>query len=163
MAQIFGRLREDKSTYGEKEVLKRLKANLPKEFSVYVECPIPNEREITHPDFIILTNYGFIILEVKDWKVIRKANSYSATIIIRGNKEIRQPNPVETSRDYAIDLINKIKRHKNQYNPRIDDHIPYGYAVVLTHVSSAQKTQLRRTWGNNFVMNLTDSRIRLHH
>jgi len=33
MAQVFGRLREGKSTYGEKEVLKRLKTNLPKEFS----------------------------------------------------------------------------------------------------------------------------------
>ena len=39
MAEVIGFLRED-ATYGEKETLKLLSRNLPKEFTVYVDSPI---------------------------------------------------------------------------------------------------------------------------
>jgi hypothetical protein len=67
MAQIYGFLREDKSTHGEQIVLSKLKENLPKEYFVYVECPLPDRRGHRYPDFIVVTNYGVIVLEVKDW------------------------------------------------------------------------------------------------
>ena len=61
MAQVFGSLREDRATYGEKKVLKLLKENLPKEYDGYVACPLPAKRDIRPPDFIVSTNYGVIV------------------------------------------------------------------------------------------------------
>ncbi len=55
MAEIIGFLRDDSATFGEKLVLKLLRQNLPKEFTVFVETPIHKKREIRYPDFIVLT------------------------------------------------------------------------------------------------------------
>lgn len=156
MAKAIGQLREGKATYGEKEVFRLLVKNLPNDFSVYAECPIAEVRQDSHPDFIVLTNYGFIVLEVKDWKVIQKVDSYYAYVFTSPSELKKFPNPVETVRDYAQSLKNKFKLHKNKYNIQIDDRIPFGYAVVMAHAGLAQKTQLQRVWGENFVFNLND-------
>ena len=55
MAEVIGFLRED-ATYGEKQTLKHLKQNLPKDFAVYVESPIYQKRDIRYPDFVAVTN-----------------------------------------------------------------------------------------------------------
>ena len=73
MAEVIGFLRED-ATYGEKATLKLLGKNLPKDFTVYVESPIHKKRDIRYPDFVVVTNYGVIVLEVKDWVTILNAN-----------------------------------------------------------------------------------------
>lgn len=156
MAQAIGYLREDKATWGEKEVFSKLVTNLPKEYFVYAECPVIVDRKDVHPDFIILTNYGFIVLEVKDWKTIRKVDSYHAFVYVNQNEHKRFTNPVQTARDYAITLRNKFKLHKDKYNDRIDTQIPYGYAVVLPHVGLAQKSQIQGSWGEKQVFNLRD-------
>jgi hypothetical protein len=78
MAQVVGKLREE-ATPGEHLVLDRLRTNLPKDMTVYVETPISLYRKISNPDFIILTNYGYIILEVKDWRNF-KANKHNALV-----------------------------------------------------------------------------------
>ena len=44
-AEVIGFLRDD-ATFGEKETLKFLRANLPKEYTVYVESPIRTKRDI---------------------------------------------------------------------------------------------------------------------
>lgn len=156
MAQVIGQLREGNATWGEKEVLRLLEKNLPKEFFVYAECPIVEDRLDVHPDFIVLTNYGFIVLEVKDWKTIRNVDAYHAFVLLSSNEVKKFPNPVETTRNYAQSLKNKFRLHKGKYNSQIDDRIPFGYAAILPHIGTAQKTQLQRAWGENYVFNLLD-------
>ena len=80
MAKAIGQLREGKATFGEKEVFRLLTKNLPNDFSVYAECPITENRQDFHPDFIVLTNYGFVVLEVKDWKSIDRVDAYYAYV-----------------------------------------------------------------------------------
>lgn len=156
MATVIGELREGKATWGENVVFRLLQKNLPKDFTVYAECPVAEERQDVHPDFIVLTNYGYIVLEVKDWKVFQKIDAYHAYIFTGKEATKRFPNPVETTRNYAISLKNKFKLHKQKYDDRINDNIPFGYAVVFPHAGTALKTQLQRAWGENYVFNQLD-------
>jgi len=149
MAEITGFLREN-ATHGEKETLKHLKNNLPKEFNVYVETPIHKSRDLKYPDFTIVTNYGVIILEVKDWIYIVNATPHEAIIRTRDNKERREANPVETARQYAIDLSNEINRRRNGGLP--GEAIPWGYAAVLPNLPASVITQLQKVWGEEFVL-----------
>jgi len=75
MVQIFGYLREDAATHGEKLVFKKLSTSLPKDFYLYVECPLHDADMERMPDFIVLTNFGVIVLEVKDWVQIVEADT----------------------------------------------------------------------------------------
>ncbi len=151
MGQVIGRLREGEATWGEKEVLKLLEKNTPKEFTIYVECPIQVKRKDSHPDFIILTNYGFIVLEVKDWPIIR-VDKYTA--YLSSGKKFS--NPVETARDYALDITNAIRLREQAQIHGSSSNIPYGHAVVLAHIGPAVKSQVQLAWGENFVFNLAD-------
>ena len=53
----------------------------------------------------MLTNYGVIVLEVKDWVQIKTADPSGATIRTRKGEERRVPNPVNSARDFALTLI----------------------------------------------------------
>lgn len=156
MAQVYGALRDDKATHGEKIVLKLLSENLPKEFSVYVECPIHDHRQLRYPDFIVSTNYGVIVLEVKDWIQVIQADRYHVRIRTRGNKEREEGNPVNKARDYALVLTNELRRVAKEYRDQDLKDIPWGYAVVLPNLPTSTITQLRRAWGDEFVLNRDD-------
>ena len=86
MAEVIGFLRED-ATHGEKQTLRLLSRTLPKDFTVYVESPIHKKRDIRYPDFVVVTNYGVIVLEVKDWVTVVKADPGGATIRDRKGKD----------------------------------------------------------------------------
>ena len=75
MAEVVGFLREN-ATHGEKLAVELLGQNLPKEYTVYVETPIHKEHDLRYPDFIVLTNYGVMVLEVKDWVIVQNAESF---------------------------------------------------------------------------------------
>jgi len=156
MAQIIGNLREDKATHGERLVLKKLKDNLPKEYTVYVECPLPAPRNLRYPDFIVVTNYGVIVLEVKDWVQIQQANVYRAVIRTQANKSRSVNNPVNQARDMAILLSEKLKNIRTRFQNKAQRNIPWGFAVVLPNIGTATITQLRRAWGEEFVLHLDD-------
>ena len=149
MAEIIGFLREN-ATYGEKETLKHLKNNLPKEFNIYVETPIHKTRDLKYPDFTVVTNYGVIVLEVKDWIQIVKATPHEAIIRTRDNTVQRKANPVETARNYAIALSVEINRRQNGGVP--GEAIPWGYAAVLPNLPTSVITQLQKVWGEEFVL-----------
>ncbi len=83
MAEVIGYLRNE-ATYGEQETLRYLRSHLPKEFVIYVEPPLRKKRDIRYPDFVVLTNYGYVVLEVKDWVNILSANPHEAVIRGRG-------------------------------------------------------------------------------
>lgn len=154
MAEIIGALREDKATHGEKRVLKSLQQNLPKEFTVYVEHPIQGEREIRYPDFIVLTNYGIVVLEVKDWVVIERADKHGAIIRTRNNATRRVKNPVTQAKELAIELQEELRQKANGRN--ID--IPWGYAAILPNLGLSAITKLRSVWGEDFVWGAFDLR-----
>lgn len=149
MAEIVGILRHD-ATFGEKETLRYLKNNLPKEFTVYVETPIHKSRDLKYPDFTILTNYGVIVLEVKDWIQVLRATPHEVTVRTRNNQERVDKNPVETARGYAINLSNEINRKRNV--GLHGETIPWSYAAVLPNLPGSTITQLQRVWGDEFVL-----------
>jgi hypothetical protein len=153
MAQVHGFLREDKATKGEKVVLKHLEEHLPKEYSVYVECPLRDTRQLRYPDFIVLTNYGVIVLEVKDWVEIVNADKFDVKIRTRANTVRTEHNPVVGTREFAILLNNelsRISRGKRKLN------VPWGFAVILPNLPTSTITRLRSVWGDEFVLNISD-------
>lgn len=156
MATVYGILREDKATYGEKVVLKLLRENLPKEFAIYVECPLQDQRQLRYPDFIISTNYGVIVLEVKDWITIEKADKFGAHIRTRENKKRKEGNPVDRAREFALLLSQELLRVSKTHAGRNLKNVPWGYAVVLPNLPTSVITQLRTAWGNEFVLNRDD-------
>ena len=124
-AQVFGELRPDTATHGEKKVLSRLQANLPKEYSVYVECPLHDDRMERYPDFIVLTNYGVIVLEVKDWVHIEYADKHTAEVRTRKNQFRKERNPVITAREYAIQLSQMLQNELKSELPRLKSRFPW--------------------------------------
>jgi hypothetical protein len=147
-AEIVGFLREE-ATFGEKQALKLLKQNLPKEFTVYVETPLHNKRDIRYPDFIVLTNYGVIVLEVKDWVTVTFADPSGATIRTREGKERHEPNPVGKAREFALVLSSELK--KRLHTAGNQQNIPWSYAAILVNLPYSVITQLRNPWGEEFV------------
>ncbi|MCX7975580.1 MAG: UvrD-helicase domain-containing protein [Bellilinea sp.] len=149
MAEVVGILRAE-ATFGEKETLRYLKNNLPKEFTVYVETPIHKSRDLKYPDFTILTNYGVIVLEVKDWIQVEKATPHHVIVRTRNNQQRQENNPVETARKYAINLSNQINLKRKGDLP--GEAIPWSYAAVLPNLPSSVITQLQKVWGDEFVL-----------
>ena len=148
MAEVIGKLRKE-ATPGEVQVLDLLRRNLPKDFTVYVEVPISVYRKTSYPDFIILTNYGFVILEVKDWSNFT-ANPHQTVITTRDGKRF-EGNPVNQARDYALDLSNAIENlAKKQNLPK--PFLPYGYAAVLPFFPAYYKNELQSVWGESNVL-----------
>jgi hypothetical protein len=153
MAEVVGFLREN-ATDGEKQTLKLLRQNLPKEFTVYVETPLHKKRDIRYPDFIVLTNYGVIVLEVKDWVTIKSANPQEATVLTRSNETRKEPNPVSKARDFALALDSELNSKRNR--DEIGERVPWSYAAVLIKLPGSVITQLRRPWGEEFVFGRAD-------
>jgi hypothetical protein len=156
MAEVIGFLRED-ATFGEKETLRLLSRNLPKDFAIYVESPIHKKRDIRYPDFIVVSNYGVIVLEVKDWVTILNANPSGATIRNRQGEERFEHNPVTKARDFAIVLSNEL--HRKLHGNGTGEAIPWSYAAVLIHQSSSVISQLRVAWGEEYVFGKDDLAI----
>jgi len=155
MAEVQGFLRED-ATHGERIVLKNLKNNLPRDFTVYVECPLQHRRMQRFPDFIVVTNYGVLVLEVKDWVDILQADRYQVRIRSRGNQERDEKNPVFTARDYAIALQENLKEIPELLNEKQQLEVPWGYGVVFPNLGTAATSHLRKALGDNLVMGQGD-------
>jgi hypothetical protein len=155
MAEVQGFLRED-ATHGERVVLKNLKNNLPRDFTVYVEYPLQHRRMQRFPDFIVVTNYGVLVLEVKDWVEILKADRYQVRIRSRGNQERDEKNPVFTARDYALALQENLKEIPELVNEKQQLEVPWGYGVVFPNLGTAATSHLRVALGENLVMGQGD-------
>lgn len=157
MGEVIGFLREDKATYGEKEVLKRLETGLPPDFSVYVECPILTDRMQRFPDFIVLTNFGVVVLEVKDWIQVTEFDKFNVKVFTKGGKQRLEKNPVLTARDFAIALNQQLQKVPELIDQRrMKCNIPWGYAVVFPHLPTSIITQMRNVWGEPYILNLDD-------
>jgi hypothetical protein len=153
MAEIRGELRND-ATYGEKLTLKLLKQNLPKDFTVYVETPIHKKREIRYPDFIVLTNYGVIVLEVKDWVSIEGADKHHIRVRTRQNEVRSERNPVTVARELAIDLSNELNTKRN--NGESGETPPWSYAAVLINLTPTMISRLQPVCGEDYLFGKAD-------
>lgn len=155
VAQIIGYLKVD-ATYGERRVLDVLSHALPKDFVVYVECPLYHKGMERMPDFIVLTNYGVVVLEVKDWVQVLKADKYYVEIRSRQGTVRRKKNPVRQARRFAEILAGKLQDIPELKDRRRRLKVPWGYAVVLPNLSAAPISQLRGPWGENYVLGMRD-------
>lgn len=155
MAEIVGILRDD-ATHGEKTVLRALKHNLPRDYTVYVECPLETRRMQKFPDFIIVANYGAVVLEVKDWVQIIRVTPHQVTIRRNNGEEATYKNPTFTARDYAIALQENLKDVPELLNERKQLEVPWGYAVVFPNIGLSVTSQLRQVLGENRVIGERD-------
>lgn len=153
MAEVIGEL-DSQSTYGEQQTCKLLGLNLPRTFTVYVESPIQIDRDIRYPDFVVVTDYGFIILEVKDWILVTRSDPQHGTIRTRGGEERQEMNPVTKAREYGFALTKAL----NKRWPGDLDHtkIPWSYAAILFNLTPANLSSVRSTWGEDFVLGKAD-------
>jgi len=152
MAEVIGYLRED-ATYGEKETLKWLRNSLPKEYIVFVEPPIRKKREIRYPDFILLTNYGYVVFEVKDWVSLVKATAHEAVIRASDGKERYERNPVTQAREYALALHQCISETAGAAG---SPNIPYSWVAVLINLPASTLSRCRQAWGEDFILGRED-------
>lgn len=157
MAQMIGELREDQATAGERLVYRKLKYGLPNDFCVYVEHPLNSRKGQRFPDFIVLTNYGVIVLEVKDWAEIVRANPHGATVRAKDG-ERQEKSPVRSARDYAAILASQLQQNDILLTQDERRHldVPWGYAAVLPYVPMSVITQLRKAWGEQYVLGSAD-------
>jgi len=156
MGEVIGYLRPDKATYGEELVLQTLQASLPSDFIIYVECPLHDGRLERFPDFIVLANYGVVVLEVKDWVQIVEIDKYHARIRDRGNRTRRERNPVHVARDYALLLADELQKVPELLRDNRKLRVPWGYAAVFPNLPPSVLTQLRSVWGEPFVLGEAD-------
>lgn len=156
MAQVLGYLRADKATHGEKLVLDKLRTSLPSDFFVYVECPLHDGNIERMPDFIVVANFGVVVLEVKDWIQIVKADKFHVQIRTRSGQIHEHINPVHTARDFAYILTQQLQSVPQLLGDRRQCKVPWGHAVVLPNLHMSTITQLRQPWGEAQVLGLPD-------
>lgn len=155
MAEVIGYLKED-ATSGEERVLKALSHALPPDFQVYVECPLHHRGMERMPDFIVLTTFGVVVLEVKDWVEVLEADKFYAKIRSRQGTVYRKKSPVRQARRFAEILAGKLQDTPELMDRKRRLKIPWGYAVVFPNLKSAPITQLRRPWGETYVLGMGD-------
>jgi len=142
---ILGPLRPN-ATYGEKLVYRAL-ARLNDEYLVWPELPVQGEAERKHPDFVILHPLkGLIVLEVKDWRRIRRVNPYG---VLLDGEERPKPNPVTRAKEYCETIVSMIRE---TYSKALAEgsfvgpppRISYAYAVVLTWVEGPELLRMEK-------------------
>ena len=156
MAEVVGFLRRDLATWGEIQVNKCLSENLPDEYKVYIECPLPGNGILRFPDFSIVAEYGVIILEVKDWIMVEKCDRLTAVIRTRENESRTVTNPVLEAREFATLLASQLERVPDLINFRQKLKVGWGYAAVFPNLPGPTVTRLGTAWGLEKVLCLAD-------
>jgi hypothetical protein len=154
MAEVVGYLKDD-ATHGERIVLKTLRESLPSDYVVYVECPLRHKDTERMPDFIVLTRFGVVVLEVKDWVAVEQAGPSHARVRTRENKLVDHRSPVQSARDMACVLAQLLERSQER-RPAGAQKIPWGYAAVLPNLPPAFISRLQVVWGENYVLGQDD-------
>ncbi|MBS0225715.1 MAG: NERD domain-containing protein [Proteobacteria bacterium] len=130
-------------TNGERRLAQRLEELLEDDYLVWYDVPVGLKQR--HPDFLILhPNRGFLVLEVKDWKLetVVEWDRISVTLLTdRG--QVHEVNPLSQARSYAHELVGVLQKDPALRCP--DGHLhagkllmPYGIGVVLTNITRAQ-------------------------
>lgn len=125
---------------GERRFAERLESHLEDDYLCWYDVPI-GPRQL-HPDFVVLhPRRGFLILEVKDWRLdtIHDASRTAFTLRTdRGPKHVE--NPLAQARGYALAVKELLETDPALVQPPGHPHegklkCPYGYGVVLTQIT----------------------------
>jgi hypothetical protein len=129
-------------TSGERRFAHRLEDKLEDDYLLWYDVPVgPRQR---HPDFLILHPHrGFLILEVKDWKlenIVEFDRIHVALTTERGL--VRMVNPLAQARSYANELNAVLQADTALRQPSGHPHagksiLPYGIGVVLPNIHRA--------------------------
>lgn len=140
-------------TPGERRLALRLEDKLDEGYLCWYDVSVgPRQR---HPDFVVLhPNCGFLVLEVKDWKLetIAAMDRSSFTLHTERGRSVA-PNPVQQAREYTIEVKNLLERDAALRHP--EDHrragklvMPWGWGVVLTNIT---RNQFEEAGLDNFI------------
>lgn len=144
MAQFFPTRSSARfDTPGERRLAERLAAKLEDDYLCW--CNVPVGTKGLQPDFVILhPQRGFLVLEVKDWKldIIHTMDRGIAQIFDGGLlKSVK--NPMTQARTYALEVKMALERDPALKQPAGSPHagnllMPYGWGVVLTRITRKQ-------------------------
>ncbi|MCE5233898.1 MAG: 3'-5' exonuclease [Mizugakiibacter sp.] len=130
-------------TPGEKRLASRLEDKLDADYLCWYDVPVgPRQR---HPDFVVFhPSRGFLILEVKDWKLesIAEMDPNSATLHTERGRAV-VANPARQAREYAMEVKTLLERDPALRHPEAHRRagkliMPWGWGVVLTNITRAQ-------------------------
>lgn len=130
-------------TPGERRLALRLEDKLEDDYLVWCDVPV-GPRQL-HPDFLILhPSRGFLILEVKDWKLDTIVEFDKISVALATERGLTYvANPLAQARGYAHELNGVLQADPALRQPEGHPHagksiLPYGIGVVLTNITRAQ-------------------------
>ena len=137
----FSRCRFD--TTGERRFAERLTQKLEDDYLCWHNAPIGAMQ--LQPDFVVMhPRRGFLILEVKDWKLetIQSIDNTQAHLHVNG-QVLPVKNPMAQARLYALQCANMLSHDKLLLHPPGHPHAglfvaPCGWGVVLTNITRKQ-------------------------
>ena len=155
-ATIFGKPGPE---LGDQIVYEALKA-LPAACIVYAQPHIVARNKLPrHPDYVIVYHeWGVIVLEVKDWRVIYDRTATTA-VVADGSKAREETSPVEQARSAAHTLASLLRS-----DPLLCNYsggklaFPYMYAGVLLYLPPSTISWLAKCWGDCMVLGSEDIR-----
>lgn len=130
-------------TSGERRLAERLEKKLEDDYLCWFNVPVGPKA--LQPDFVVLhPQRGFLVLEVKDWKLetIHAMDRSTAQIFVDGQiKSVT--NPMMQARVYALEVATALQKDAALKWPtgsrRAGNLImPYGWGVVLTRITRKQ-------------------------
>lgn len=154
MASVYGRLPE---TIGEQILYNSLK-KLPDDWLCYSQPHIAHQRDSRNPDFVVIhKNYGFTVLEVKDWNQVQELKDDEVRIMDTRTHEMTwQTSPVKQARDAAIRIHNLLIDPHGLGDRKGRLPFPYRYAGVLPKIDPGTLYDIRTKWGTSLVFGLKD-------
>lgn len=130
---------------GEKRFARRLEQFLEDDYQCWYDLAIGQRQR--YADFIIVhPARGVLLLEVKDWQLetIQAIDKNSVSLLVATGLK-RVANPLEQARQCAYQLVRQLEQdqqlvhHVGKYQGKLA--FPYGYGVVLTHITRQQFNQ----------------------
>lgn len=130
-------------TSGEQRLAERLEKKLESDYLCWFNVPVGPKA--LQPDFVILhPQRGFLVLEVKDWKITTiQSMDRGNTQIIDGGQLKSVRNPMMQARAYALEVAVALQKDpalkQSQGSPHAGNLVmPYGWGVVMTRITRKQ-------------------------
>lgn len=149
-------------TYGETRIAK-LASKLPTDYYTFPEPTIFSKRfsSLKNPDFVIVgANLGVVVLEVKDWKTIRRIDEDAFEIQRDTGEIVTETNPVKTAKEYAHNLADRLQELNelmHMHRGKLKLKFPWMYAAVLPNISyETIKECERKVWDIGQVISKDD-------